>query len=609
MAKQTINKIGNTPSTIDVETALGISAQGDAAKVLNEQGDFISAGGADKSLLDYINEIDMTPPEYGFCVLVSNIDQFYKYPIAGFSTSMFYTLTIRNGDGLIVKKYDENNNIIDTVIWADDPLALPKITFDGLNCINTPYGDIYKLTYEPNNTANPITALQFKNVTPIIAVEFGVHCFDAITTAISIFETTTSLIKVVIQSFGTITSMEKAFYSCKLLESITLPADGHLITTMNSMCYYNYSLKSLTLPTDLSGLLDMASICNGAQELTVLTLPALPLVTTTSLAFALCYKLTGLVMPATMDALTTINMMCYYCIELTSLTLPTSMAALITMDGFIRYCYKLGTLGECVTFKNAQTSCYNATINKMPLTIFKQLFKASVFALKGYSLIGKTALTSIDIDYANSLFAGASPQIDFGYNALPAAELERIFGLLPYIAVGKTMAITGNVGADTLISKANSGAVANSINVTIANTSSLAVGMEVYGTGIDTAIACTVETNVDTITKVGHGLTNGMIVSFATIVTSTNFTVYRPYYVVNKTDNTFQIEATVGGGAIDLTGSNGSGTYLTQPTIASIDENVKIVLDRPASATGTVTVTAGVLKRSIAKFKKWTLTN
>jgi surface protein len=65
----------------------------------------------------------------------------------------------------------------------------------------------------------------------------------------------------------------------------------------------------------------------------------------------------------------------------------------------------------------------------------------------------------------------------------------------------------------------------------------------------------------DLVTRTSHGYSNGMIVRFYSIVSTTGISEAQPYYVINATTNTFQISATLGGSAVALT-TNGSGALL-----------------------------------------------
>lgn len=77
-----------------------------------------------------------------------------------------------------------------------------------------------------------------------------------------------------------------------------------------------------------------------------------------------------------------------------------------------------------------------------------------------------------------------------------------------------------------------------------------------------TAAACTFTDSGDLVTASAHGLSNGWMVSFATIVTTTGISVSTRYYVVSATTNTFQVATTVGGSAVALT-TDGTGTWLS----------------------------------------------
>ena len=72
--------------------------------------------------------------------------------------------------------------------------------------------------------------------------------------------------------------------------------------------------------------------------------------------------------------------------------------------------------------------------------------------------------------------------------------------------------------------------------------------------------ACTFTDAGDLVTKNSHGLSNGYVVVFQTIVTTTGISANVRYYVIGATTNTFQVSATYGGSAVTLT-TDGTGTY------------------------------------------------
>lgn len=88
-----------------------------------------------------------------------------------------------------------------------------------------------------------------------------------------------------------------------------------------------------------------------------------------------------------------------------------------------------------------------------------------------------------------------------------------------------------------------------------------------------TPIAATTADTGDTFTDAAHGLSNGDRVILVTLTTTTGATLLTPYYVVGKTDDTFQLSATAGGAAITLT-TDGSATYL-----AALTEDTDVEID------------------------------
>jgi hypothetical protein len=69
--------------------------------------------------------------------------------------------------------------------------------------------------------------------------------------------------------------------------------------------------------------------------------------------------------------------------------------------------------------------------------------------------------------------------------------------------------------------------------------------------------ACSVDAGTDTITVASHGFANGDLVDFSATTLPGGISEDTKYYVINKATDTFQISATEGGAAIDIT-SNGS---------------------------------------------------
>lgn len=88
-----------------------------------------------------------------------------------------------------------------------------------------------------------------------------------------------------------------------------------------------------------------------------------------------------------------------------------------------------------------------------------------------------------------------------------------------------------------------------------------------------TPVAATTAETGDTFTKSAHGLSNGDRVILISLETSTGASLLTPYYVVGAQENTFQLSATAGGSALDLSG-DGNATYL-----AALEEDTDFEVD------------------------------
>jgi hypothetical protein len=78
--------------------------------------------------------------------------------------------------------------------------------------------------------------------------------------------------------------------------------------------------------------------------------------------------------------------------------------------------------------------------------------------------------------------------------------------------------------------------------------------------GTDAPVTFTVATNA--VNRTAHGLSNGAGIRFYNLVNTTGIVAGRLYYVINAAANGFQVAETIGGSAVDLTGTDGSATLL-----------------------------------------------
>lgn len=321
-----------------------------------------------------------------------------------------------------------------------------------------------------------------------------------------------------------------------------------------------------------------------------------------------CKMLQSVSFPASMDSVTNMQSAFAYCYILSKVIFSTNMNNITNMQSTFYHCYNLSkvenieNLGSTTSDVDGSNFAYN-TYSLDALTFNAKFTRIMV------NVDALSKLSSLRLLNQNSPYSGSSPQINLGRTSLNPTALEQVFTDIPNgLATGKAVSIAGALGTDTLVSKASSTTTAGSTTITQSNTQYLIVGMEVYGTGITDVRAVTFTDAGDLVNLTAHGLSNGMTVSFSSITSTTGIVINTIYYVVNASANSFQVSATSGGSALALT-TDGSGNIRVYPKIVTINTNTSIVIDVPCSASGTITMTAGLLHRSIALLKGWTITN
>jgi hypothetical protein len=194
---------------------------------------------------------------------------------------------------------------------------------------------------------------------------------------------------------------------------------------------------------------------------------------------------------------------------------------------------------------------------------------------------------------------------------LGKTELEEIFTNLPTVTSSQTITISNNVGLGTSVTARSTTTTAQSTTSVILNTTSLANGMLVIGTGtgISTGIIVVSDVSADTLTLIGHGLPDGTPVAFSSLGTTTGVSLWTIYYVVSTAANTFQVATTIGGAAIDLTGTGGNMTVRYANYITSITTNTSIDTSTPMATSGTNNLDYRTVDSASALLKNWAVTH
>jgi hypothetical protein len=279
-------------------------------------------------------------------------------------------------------------------------------------------------------------------------------------------------------------------------------------------------------------------------------------------------------------------------------------AAVTNMSGMFIACDRLTTIP---LFNTAAVTNMNNT--------FGVCFSLTSVPALNVSAVSSSGNFGLMFNSCNSLFRIEAKDFRFTFSVgscrLGKTELEEIFTNLPTVASSQTITISNNVGLGTSVTARSTTTTAQSTISVILNTASLATGMLVIGTGtgISTGIIVVSDVSVDTLTLINHGLPDGTPVAFSSLGTTTGVSLWTIYYVVSTAANTFQVATTIGGAAIDLTGTGGNMTVRYANYITSITANTSIDTSTPMATSGTNNLDYRTVDSASALLKNWAVTH
>lgn len=365
---------------------------------------------------------------------------------------------------------------------------------------------------------------------------------------------------------------------------LTLPE----ATTIEGMFSSTYSLDSADISAPLAT--NAQSVFSGSlgQELTL----NIPSATNISYAFSFTYWL-NTVDIITTSALTTANNAFWY----TKCRYPCAVDLTNVTDCSNMYSYSYVAMlpdQNMSGVTNLTDFLNNSRIYSIPdydwsnVTTFTTAFEqnSSLTDIRAYGMkytmnLAATSLSKSAMEYVFN---------NLGSSHL-ASQTITVNNLSHYNTAPVSKSVTTTAGSTT---------------VTAADTSNLYAGQFVTGTNISTPVAVTFTDSGDTVDLAGHGLTDGTVIGFTSITSTTGISTYTVYYVINAALNNFQISTSVGGSPVSLT-NDGSGNMYYANYIASIVPNTSVTLTAPASASGSTTLTATYLDCSKAIAKGWTV--
>lgn len=426
-------------------------------------------------------------------------------------------------------------------------------TLGSCNSLVSMFQNCYKLMYVPLFDTSLVTLMTsfFQSCYSITSVPL--FNTSSVTNMTSMFQTCPSLTSVPLFDSGLVTDMMSMFSGCSSIKTIPLFNTASVLT-MQGMFQTCTLLSSIPL-FNTASVTNMSSMFNGCVGLRSIPLFNTSAVTNMATMFAGCFLL---------------------------INIPLFNTALVT---------NMSTI-----FSACQSLVYIPALSTASITIGSGSDFNTSFANNCNSLRGCDMIFARTVTISNGL--------------LSKEVIEEIFTkLIPRTSTSATIALTGNYGLGTTVAKTGTTSAGN-VTITMTNTASLEVGMQVIGTGtpLTTALAISFNGTFNIVQAPGHGLQNGDMISFATITSSIGLSVHTIYYVVNKNNDDFQLSETPSGAVIDLTNS-ASGTMRYICFIESIITNTSVTMTREMTS-GSVnsSLTFRHLKTGIALLKNWVVT-
>ena len=391
-----------------------------------------------------------------------------------------------------------------------------------------------------------------------------------------------------------VTFMSYMFNGCRSLETVPL-LNMQNNTNMQNMFSNCYALKEVPL-FNTAKVTSFQSAFGSCENLRSIPSFNTSKVTSFSSAFSTCNQLRDVPLLDTSSCTDFSNMFsgCYSLVNVPTFNTSnaTNMSSMFYSANALKSIPLFNT-SKCTTISNLTGNANRFQVTEIPAFDMRKssglqnLGSSSIWRFKAYGFISPLSVAN---------------------NMLAKRELNEIIENLGNPTASQSLTISNNPGATSNPTYSRSSTTtAGSAVVLVSDTSNFIAGeTQVTGTGITNSRTVTLTDSGDLVTLVGHGLPNGKRVSFNSITTTTGISVYRPYYVVNATTDTFQLSLTQGGTPIALT-NNGTGTVIYQTLVIAIDPNVSVTVDVPASASGTSSLAYRNLNTQIAIMKRWTV--
>ena len=420
-----------------------------------------------------------------------------------------------------------------------------------------------------------------------------------VTNISNMFTGCVALTNVPLFNTAAVTNMQGMFNACASLTNI--PAfDTRNVTSLQGAFQNCTSLKTIPLLNTIKAI-DMASLFSGCSSL--VSIPPLDTRAATNMLnmFASCFSLVNVPFLNT-SIVTTMQNMFNSCYSLK--TVPAfDTSNVVNMVSMFNTCYNLREVpafngAKVTSFVNMFLSC--VSLIKAPAFTNTTLVTTATSMFNGcYSLTSVPTISLTALATTTSMFLNCNTLSSLGLTGVRAGfslanaklskqELENIFTNLGSNGTG-TITITDNWGALGAYIGIEGTTTAGSTTITnMTSVAGLTSGMQIVGNGTSITSGRAVSFGAGNTVSLNpvnnHGLQNNDEVAFSAVGGVMSVVTNTIYFVVNRTDTTFQVAAIAGG--TPLTTISTSGQLKYNATIQSVGAN-SVTMSRPMGSSVT----------------------
>jgi surface protein len=616
--------------------------------------------------IDTIGTLTSTANMFFFCNSLTNVSLFNTASVTNMNTMfsnctslvnipLFNTFSVTNMQGMFqgcvtlvtIPLFDTRNvtNMNSMFSSCESIISIPLLNTSSVSNMNAMFGLCRNLKSVPLFDTSSVTIMSSMFSGCFTLKEIPLFNTSQVVSMNYMFDSCASLQSIPLFNTQNVLSMNFMFSSCRKIQSIPLFNTTVLndtdqmfngcssltsvplfntssVTSMARMFAFCTALKTVPL-FDTSSVLNMNQMFSGCRSLISVPLFNTASVTNMNTMFSNCSSLIG-VPTFNTSSVTNMANMFVNCFSLLDAPTDFDTVSVTDMTNMFNGCNSLVEVVD-PTFAAARSGnlpFFPPLFNTSSVTNMTGMF-SGCSSLKTVGLTINVGAGTTTTKFSN-IFAScpnlslvslklAEYSLSLASCNMSKVTLEEAMDDLDTIgAAGQILTISNNPASPTPISintPSDVVAGAGSTTIQLQNVTGLETGMQFTGTGspLTTGRGVTFTDVGDIVTLASHGLEDGDAVSFSSITTTTGIVINKRYTVLNKTSNTFQLDADGSLTPVNLI-SNGSGTIRYASLITGIIGN-SVTVSRPtASIPVNTTLSFRQLATSIAIHKGWSVT-